>query len=313
MSESLKSAVQSAVLRLLDPLVRWLMKAGIGVGDLLPLIKLAYVRAARDEARSSGRDLRRPNASRISVVTGLPRREVANILVAESLEPAGHERDRAQRAERVLAGWWNDPDFQDRLGEPAPLPLRGAKRSFAALVERYGGERWRVATMLEELLWVKAIRRLRDGRLKALSRTYATVRWNPQGVLAFGEQLAEHCTTLLHNLEHPSNARLVYRALNARVNPAYLPILLRDVREQAEGFARSIDNMLHWPRYTFTAEGSEAEAPSLGFALYLFESLPPEESAAAEGVEEPPPTVISRAARRGRRTHSSSRGAELKR
>jgi hypothetical protein len=219
------------------------MKAGIGVGDLLPLIKLAYVRAARDEARASGRDLRRPNASRISVVTGLPRREVANILASESVEPVGHERDRAQRADRVLSGWWNDPDFQDRLGEPAALPLRGAKRSFAALVERYSGERWRVATMLEELLWVKAIRRLPDGRLKALSRSYATVRWNPQGVTAFGEQLAEYCATLLHNLEHPSDSRFVYRALNARVNPEYLPILLRDVREQADSFARRWEDL----------------------------------------------------------------------
>jgi hypothetical protein len=285
------------------------MKVGIGVGDLLPLIKLAYVRAARDEARSSGRDLRRPNASRISVVTGLPRREVANILASESLEPSGHERDRAQRAERVLGGWWNDPDYQDRLGEPAPLPLRGAKRSFAALVERYSGERWRVATMLEELLRVKAIQRLPDGRLKALSRTYATVRWNAQGVHAFGEQLAEHCATLLYNLEHPSGARFAYRTINVRVNPEYLPILLRDVSEQAQGFAHSIDNMLHWPRYTVAGEGLGTEAPSLGVSVYLFESLPAE-SAGAEGVEEPPPA--SRLPRRARRGHRSS-GAEGKR
>jgi hypothetical protein len=288
------------------------MKAGIGVGDLLPLIKLAYVRAARDEARASGRDLRRPNASRISVVTGLPRREVANILASESVEPVGHERDRAQRADRVLSGWWNDPDFQDRLGEPAPLPLRGAKRSFAALVERYSGERWRVATMLEELLWVKAIRRLPDGRLKALSRSYATVRWNPQGVIAFGEQLAEHCATLLHNLEHPSASRFVYRALNARVNPEYLPILMRDVSQQADGFARSVDNMLHWPRYTLTAEAGDLTAPSLGLAVYLFEALPLDESAAAEGVEEPSLAPPARLSRRARRAHPSN-GGELKR
>jgi len=234
---------------------------------------------------------------------------VANILASESVEPVGHERDRAQRADRVLSGWWNDPDFQDRLGEPAPLPLRGAKRSFAALVERYSGERWRVATMLEELLWVKAIRRLPDGRLKALSRSYATVRWSPQGVLAFGEQLAEHCATLLHNLEHPSGARFVYRALNARVNPEYLPILLRDLKEQADGFARSADNMLHWPRYTLTAEGGDLDAPSLGIALYVFESLPAEEGASPEGVEEPSPSLTSRGARLGRRTHPSNGGA----
>src|SRR5437879_7105401 len=73
MRESLKAAVRSAVLRLLDPLVKWLLEAGMGVGDLLPLVKIAYVRAAREQGRRSSGELKRPNASRISVVTGLTR------------------------------------------------------------------------------------------------------------------------------------------------------------------------------------------------------------------------------------------------
>ena len=51
MSESLKGAVRSAVLRLLDPLVKWLLAAGIGVGDFVTLVKVAYVRAAREQGR----------------------------------------------------------------------------------------------------------------------------------------------------------------------------------------------------------------------------------------------------------------------
>src|SRR5215471_10440626 len=121
MSESLKAAVRAAVLRLLDPLVRWLMKAGVGIGDLIPLVKIAYVRAAREQGLTSGTDLVRPNTSRIAVLTGLTRREVRSILAAATEEPV-HDRGR-QRAERVLAGWWNDPSFQDSLGRPAALPL----------------------------------------------------------------------------------------------------------------------------------------------------------------------------------------------
>ena len=45
-----------------------------------------------------------------------------------------------QRAERVLQGWWKDPDFLDSNGEPLKLPLRGPRRSFAALVKRYAGD-----------------------------------------------------------------------------------------------------------------------------------------------------------------------------
>ena len=267
MSESLKTAVRSAVLRILDPLVKWLLEAGVGVGDLVALVKIAYVRAAREQGRAAG-EHRRPNVSRISVVTGLTRLEVTNILAAGATDPV--PRGWRQRAERVLSGWWNDSAFQDELGRPAPLPIRGAKRSFAALVERYSGESWRVATILEELLRVKAVRRLADGRLEAISRSYATVRWDPDGVAAFGEQLGEHCATLVHNLNFPARARYVRRVLNARLDPRYVPMLLRDLEQQAETFADSTDDALNDPKQTVT--GHRKDAASLGIALYVFEN-----------------------------------------
>jgi hypothetical protein len=96
-TESLKAAVQTAVLRMLDPLVRLLLAAGIGVGDFLSLVKVAYVRAARDQGREARGELR-PNASRIAVVTGLTRGEVASMLAADTDERRTSERGR-QRAE----------------------------------------------------------------------------------------------------------------------------------------------------------------------------------------------------------------------
>src|SRR5882672_7500478 len=130
MSESLKAAVRSAVLRLLDPLVKWLLEAGMGVGDLLPLVKIAYVRAAREQGRRSSGELTRPNASRISVVTGLTRAEVANILAADAAEPT-HDRGR-QRAERVLS-----PAIVGGLGGTMPLSrTRPAIPPFSPCVAR---------------------------------------------------------------------------------------------------------------------------------------------------------------------------------
>jgi Family of unknown function (DUF6502) len=277
MSESLKAAVRAAVLRLLDPLVQWLLEAGIGVGDLMSLVKIAYVRAAREQGRKSGAEQQRANASRIAVVTGLTRAEVASILAAGDAERP-HDRGR-QRAERVLSGWWNDPVFQDPSGRPGILPLRGGRRSFAALVERYSGERPRVATILDELLRVKAVRRKPDGRLEALSRTYATVRWDPDGVIAFGEQLNEHCATLLHNLRHPARARYVRRVLNAQLDPRYVPMLTRDLMQQADALADSVDDALNDPKQTVSGKSRESSATSLGIAFYVFEVPPADETA----------------------------------
>jgi Family of unknown function (DUF6502) len=302
MSEPLKSAVRAAVLRLLDPLVKWLLEAGMGVGDFLTLVKLAYVHAAREQAQKSGLDPDRPNVSRIAVVTGLTRKEVASILIGGG---PGRSDDlgRRQRAERVLSGWWSDPTFQDsRTGEPAILPIRQAKRSFTALVERYSGERWWVGTILEELLRVKAVRRLPDGKLKALSRTYATVRWDPDGVIAFGDHVAELTATLLHNLKDPAHRRYVRRIVNTRLDPRYVPMLRRDLEEQAEGLADSQDDALNAPRHTLTGKRGEPQPASLGLTVYVFEAHGGD--APAEGL---PPEPLGRQRKAGRRG-SKSRG-----
>jgi hypothetical protein len=282
MSESLKAAVRAAVLRLLEPLVKWLLDAGIGVGEIVTLVKIAYVRAARAQGRAAGGESKRPNVSRIAVVTGMTRHEVTSLLALRSADPVdGRGR---QRAERVLSGWWNDPTFQDRAGQPAALQVRGGDHSFAGLVERYSGEGWLVATILEELLRVGAVRRRADGRVEALSRTAATVRSNAEAIVAFGEELGEHCETLLHNLQHPAQARYVRRVINIRLDPRYVPMLARDLVHQAEDFAEAADNALNAPGHTLKVR-SKDEPASLGVTLYVFESR---ESESAEPRDEIP-------------------------
>ena len=287
MSESLKVAVRLAVLRILDPLVKWLIEAGLGVGDLVSLVKIAYVRAARERGLAGGGEGKRPNVSRIAVVTGLTRVEVTNILATGAADPV-YDRGR-QRAERVLSGWWNDPAFQDPSGHPAVLPLRGGKRSFAGLAERYSGERWLVATILEELLRAKAVRHLPDGRLKTVSRSLATLGWDPAGVAAFGDELSEHSATLLHNLSSPAHARYVRRVVNVRLDPKYVPLLTRDLTAQAQSFADAADDALNDPLHSLTGRSREKGA-SLGVAVYLFEIRE----------EEPLPRFVPKSRSRGK-------------
>lgn len=298
MAESLKAAVHAALLRMLGPLVRLLLAAGIGVGDFMAIVKVAYVRGAREEGRERRGEVR-PNASRIAVVTGLTRGEVAAMLAADTDERRTSDRGR-HRAERVLSGWWNDHDFHTPEGEPAVLPVSGSRRSFKELVKRYSNEP-RVAPILDELLRVNAVKRLPDGHLKAISRTYATVRWNPDGIASLGEQLAEHCSTLLHNLEHPGEPRLVRRVVNAQLSPLYRPMLVRDIQEQLDLAADSIDDALNDRRATVTPVRGGREAVRLGVAMYVFEEPVILEPATAGSS---PSLGAKRQSRRFRRTKS---------
>lgn len=265
MSESLKGAVRSAVLRLLEPLVKLLLDAGVGVGDFMSLVKVAYVKVASER---DGKGAERPNVGRIAVVTGMNRPEIAAILAKGEAGTSSTEHSR-QRAERVLSGWWADSEFQTADGEPAVLRLKGSRRSFEALCRRYSGE-YRTAPILEELLRVRAVKRIPEGRIQALSRTYATVRWDPEGIAALGEQLSEHCATLVANLEQPTRPRLARQVLNARLDPRYAPVLIRDIenalRVQADSLHDTLNDRLH-----SAAPGTPAMR--LGVGIYVFEGI----------------------------------------
>jgi hypothetical protein len=269
MSESLKSALRTAVLHILEPLARWVLDAGMGVGDFQSLVKIAFVRAARDQMRDNGDSGSRPNVSRIAVLTGLTRVDVNSILAGPE---AAQSSDRGrQRAERVLSGWWNDSAFRDVAGNPAILAVRGKGRSFASLVDRYGGERLLAGSILEALLRVKAVRRRPDGKVQAISRTYATVRWDPEGVTAMGQQVKEHLETLVHNLRHPAQATYVGRVVNVQVDPRYIPLLLRDIQDEAEGLIQTTDTTINSPSYTLKGRTDDTGAVSLGLSVYVFQ------------------------------------------
>jgi Family of unknown function (DUF6502) len=123
---------------LLLPICRLMLKGGLGIGDLILAAKQAYLRAAITYVTSAGL---RTNASHLSVVTGLTRKEVTAILnELKGLPIPKRAEGKEQRATRVLRGWKLDPRFCDNKGEPARLPLRGERRSFSALVKIYGGD-----------------------------------------------------------------------------------------------------------------------------------------------------------------------------
>ena len=276
MSDALKHAVRTALLRLLEPLVRLMLDAGVGVGEFVTLLKVAYVKAAAHESRAViGRV--RPNISRIAVVSGLTRVEVAAILARDEAQSPSSERGR-QRAERVLSGWWADPEFLTAQGEPEVLRLKGARRSFAALCDRYSGEQ-RTAPVLDELLRVGAVRQLPDGRLQALSRTCAQVRWDPAGVEAVGEQLRDHCTTLLENLRHPTRARFARQVVNAHLDLRHAPMVIREIERSLQAKTDALHETLNDPAHTAPAG---APAMRLGVGVYVFEESPPEEGVSRE-------------------------------
>jgi hypothetical protein len=143
-----ESAAINALVDVLIPLSRLMIRSEFGAGELVRAAKLSFVRAAASEVVPKGSRL---NVSRLSVVTGLTRKEVS-VLLGKRAEPRKtrmKKRAMEQRALRVLRGWRVDPLFQTPSGRPAPLSIRGNRKAFRQLVRTYAGDVTPVSVLKE--------------------------------------------------------------------------------------------------------------------------------------------------------------------
>lgn len=144
-----------------------MLQQGLGIGDLIRAAKHAYVQAAIAHVLPAGS---RVNASRISVTTGLTRKEVSELVSQFEGRTEGRPRkSHDQRARRVLRGWAADPRFLNHKGQPVPLTMHGKPRSFQMLVKLYGGDVTPQA-VLKELERMGAVKVNRSGQINLHSR-----------------------------------------------------------------------------------------------------------------------------------------------
>jgi hypothetical protein len=196
MSSQPTSTLAAAILRLLRPLARVCLRSGLPYGAFADLAKRVFVEVAGAEFGVEGR---KQSVSRISVITGLSRKEVSRVRTLPAPDD-GEATDRYNRAARVITGWVRDPEFGEPAGGPARLPFEGRKGSFAALVKRYSGD-VPPRAILDELLRVGAAERLDDDTLRLLSRAYLPDRGDTDKLAILGTDVADLIATIDHNLQ----------------------------------------------------------------------------------------------------------------
>ena len=110
--------VLPAIEHLLYPLARLLLDRGIGFGTLSEVIKFVMIKEA--ERRLAQADGGTPTDSRISIATGIHRKEVKRLRALET-----HDTDfsSASLTAQVVAKWMGDTTLRTRRG-PKPLPKK---------------------------------------------------------------------------------------------------------------------------------------------------------------------------------------------
>ena len=247
--KTFRQRLLKVVFEVMRPLARCLLRVGVGHREFSEIAKMAYVDVAFSEYGIRGR---RTNVSRVSVMTGLSRRDV--VRMRKKISSIGpDELSVRSKAPDVLHFWQTDPDFASSLGQARDLPFDGDGISFRQLVKRYAGDLppWALS---KELKRVGAVTEL-PSQLLRLEKSYFIPDANEERLLfSLQRSVKGLLSTLAHNCNDARDGpgrieRFVY---SERLTTDQVALLRMRVREQIESFTRDLDSEFA----SFEREGS---------------------------------------------------------
>ena len=239
--EALRGRLLEALGKALEPLVLLLLKSGITWKDFSDIAKEKFVSVATDSFGIRGRPT---NLSRVAILSGLDRREVAR-LRRRATEQRTATQGHMSKPTQLLHAWFHDPQYLNSSGKPKDLEIEGAEGSFAELVRQYAPGIPLVA-MIKELRAAGAIADVEGQRLRALKRSYVPRELNENLVRLWGSGLQDVGTTLEHNLsrEEAELPRFDRRAVSLRVDPQALPEFCEMLEREGQAFLERVDEWI---------------------------------------------------------------------
>ena len=195
--EDLREHLKAAYRRLLNPLIKILIRNGVTATETCDLVRRVFVDAASSgEFQLPGRRL---SDTRIAILTGLSRKEVYRL---RHEKPSAKEGANLSRVMRVVAGWNQDPDFTGPYGLPLTVPFESdpdiEAPSFSELVRRHSGD-MAPRAMLDELLRTGLAVMDDDGLIRNTGRTYIPSKLDPAAIERLGRVVARIADTLDFN------------------------------------------------------------------------------------------------------------------
>ncbi len=256
-----KQNILAAFRKIFRPVAKILLRAGINWKEVAEVGKATYVEVAGAEFGIRGRPT---NASRVAILTGFTRKEVARLRGVLAAEDE-HVIDSMNHATRVLTGWYTDDEFLS--DEDAPRALD--EPAFEALCKRYASDVPHT-TMLKELRHVGAVVETDSGKLVAQTRYYMPQQLDPAMVLSSGSVLEDVGNTVAYNLARGDGDRPRFerRATNTRVAARVAPKFQDFLEREGQAFLERVDQWL--TDHEVDPKGTE-KAIRLGLGAYWIE------------------------------------------
>jgi len=237
-----EDALVVTIRRLLRPVVRQLLGWGVSYPVFDRVVRGLFVEVAEDDFALPAK---KQTDSRVSLVTGIHRKEIARLRRLPREERNAPPLERSV-VTRVIGRWLAGAPYTDRAGRPRALPYEGhgrARASFARLVGDAGFD-GPVRSVLDEMLRVDAVSWRDDGTV-VLERE-ANVPTQDLGTRLdlLGSEPAELFRTIAHNIEQPDAPWLQRKVIYDNVGADALPTLRAAAREEGETLIRRANALL---------------------------------------------------------------------
>ncbi len=191
-----KLHIAKAIVKILNPLVRILLRHEISHSEFCEIAKRSYVDVAYQHFSIPNR---KKTYARVAVLTGLNLKEVRRISNADEDEIL-RTKGPINRAKQVVSGWIRDPDFCDN-NKPQVLPLRDENNSFEELVSRYSGDITPRA-ILDELIRVGAVEKQTNDSVKLIQEALIPKKSEQDMINIIAQHNSDLMNTGVFNLTH---------------------------------------------------------------------------------------------------------------
>jgi hypothetical protein len=275
MPNAFREHLMFAFRKVLRPLMRILIRAGVRYEEFVELVGGVYVEAAALDGLGAPHG-KPPSRARISIATGVPRREVDHVFDNDGALPF-LERSFTKTLAKVLNTWHTDAHFVGPYGIPLELARQGDKgRTFKDLVHNVDA-RADADAVAHELFRLGAIVRSGDTHLRVVSRAMiATEEWSPAQLELFGTSLTRLAETLQFNIDGRNTTKRLERQVMAEqgLPEEVIPEFEVQVRERVQQLLVDLDNWI-----TPHTEKPGPKSPVVGVSVFQFCDPPPDQRA----------------------------------
>ncbi|MET0656814.1 MAG: DUF6502 family protein, partial [Steroidobacteraceae bacterium] len=243
MADSARAHLIFSFRKVLRPLIKILIRAGVTYDEFREVIKGAYVETAVREGVGQPGPITR---ERVATYTGVPGGDVDRFIDDESLLAPPNATNADVIAE-VLHIWNTDPNYLGPYGIPLEIDFETTPgRNLSELIYR-ADPAVEPAVILEEMVDGKIISQVGEKHYKASSRSYLFADiMSPKALEYFGRVMADLARTLEYNMAVGGDRKRLQRSVfpEGGIPADVLPEFEELLKDRSQALLLEIDDWI---------------------------------------------------------------------